>query len=239
MRAFTTIGLCIVMTSCMNLVGPTKSVKLSAGSIRDIDGVTPYVVYVPTTYNVSTALPALLLIHGAGGTGPDFIMNWTDFAESHGIILVAPTLDLSAEAEVRAPILLRAIMNAVRAQWTVDSSRIYVFGYSGGGYFAYDAALLDADYFAAGGIFASVIQPGYDNIVQQAPRHTAIAIYIGDHDQYFSLAEARRTRDLLLAAGDDVHYEELGGVDHNYSAVAGKVNPDAWQFMSAHTLPGN
>jgi len=117
----------------------------------------PYVVYVPTTYDARMLYPSLLLVHGAGGSGPEFINNWSAFAESKGIILVAPTLDLSAAAETRVPLVFPRIMEAVRSEWNVDPARRYLFGYSAGGYFVYDAALLNADYFAAAGIFAAVI----------------------------------------------------------------------------------
>jgi hypothetical protein len=101
----------------------------------------PYVVYVPTTYDAHTPLPSLLLVHGAGGNGIEFIQYWTTVAEREGIILVGPTLDLGALAETKVPVVLLRLM---------------------------DAALLNADYFAGAGIFASVIQPDYDSIVQRA-----------------------------------------------------------------------
>ena len=126
-------------------------------------------------------------------------------------------------------------MDAVQDEWSVDRSRRYLFGYSAGGYFVFDAALLNADYFAAAGVFASVIQPDYDGIVQQATRKTGIAVYLGDQDQCFSLQQGR-TRDLLLASGMDVHYVEIANRDHNYRAVASVVNPDVWTFLTAHVL---
>lgn len=43
----------------------------------------------------------------------------------------------------------------------------------------------------------------------QAQRKTGIAIYLGDHDLYCSLQQGRRTRDLLVANGMDVHYAKL------------------------------
>lgn len=197
----------------------------------------PFVVYVPTTYDLRTPLPALLLVHGAGGNGPAFLENWRAFAETNGIILVAPTLDLSAQAETKVPMVFPRIMDTVQKEWNVDPSRRYLFGYSGGGYFVYDAALLNSDYFAGAGIFAAVIQPEYDGIARQAPRKTGIAIYLCDHDQYFSMKDGRRTRDLLIANGMDVHYTELANCDHNYSAVANIVNEDAWKFLASRSLP--
>lgn len=229
---------CAGLLSCVN---PLVPIGAAMGKVlpraMNYDGVQyPFVVYVPTTYQAGQKLPALLLAHGAGGNGPAFLTNWKDFAESHGIILVAPTLDLSAEAETRVPLVFPRIMEAVQQEWGVDTSRRYLFGYSAGGYFVYDAALLNANYFAGAAVFGAVIQPEYDGIVTQAVRITGIAIYLGEQDLFFTLQQGRRTRDLLLSHGIDVHYVELPGRGHDYPAVANSVNADAWAYLSGRTL---
>lgn len=196
-----------------------------------------YAVFVPTTYDNVDALPAILLVHGGGGNGPDFLKLWQGFAEKNGIILVAPTLPLGAALEAQVPQLFPALMELVKTQWKVDSRRIYVFGYSAGGYSTFDAAMLDSTYFAAAGVFACIITPDYYWIVQQAQRKTPIAMYIGDHDQFFLLTQTRATRDVLLAHGFTVHYVEIPNQDHNYPAIAGWVNQDVWNFMSQYSLP--
>ncbi len=193
----------------------------------------PFVVYVPTTYSSGTPAPSMLLVHGAGGNGPSFVGTWTSLAEAKGIILVAPTLDLSADAERSVPEVFPRLVDAVSSEWKLDPARRYLFGYSAGGYFVYDAALLNANYFAGAGVFAAVIQPEYDDIVRRAQRSTSIAIYLGDHDPYFSFGQGRRTRDLLLATGHDVHYVELANQDHDYPAVAGSINVDVWSYLTA------
>jgi len=196
-----------------------------------------YAVFVPSAYDHVHALPAILLVHGGGGNGPDFLKIWQDFAETNGIILVAPTLPLSAALETQVPQLFPALMELVKTQWLLDSRRIYLFGYSAGGYSTFDAAMLDSTYFAAAGVFAAIITPDYYWIVQKAQRKIPITMYIGDHDQFFSLAQTRATRDLLLSMGFTVHYVEIAKQDHNYPAIARWVNPDVWTFMSQYSLP--
>ncbi|MEP6780339.1 MAG: hypothetical protein ABJC26_10660 [Gemmatimonadaceae bacterium] len=193
----------------------------------------PFVVYVPTTYHSHVSAPAVLLVHGGGGDGPGFIGTWINIAESKGIILVAPTLDLSAAAETMVPIVFPRLMDAAASEWNIDAARRYLFGYSAGGYFVYDAALLNANYFAGAGVFAAVIQPEYDSIARNAQRSTSIAIYLGDHDSFFSLQDGRRTRDLLLMNGMDVHYVELANQGHDYGAVSNEVNDDFWRYITS------
>lgn len=223
----------LLSSGCIAQTQPVTTPGIVQRVMR-LDGIDyPYVVFAPSTYNASMALPSVLLVHGAGGNGVEILQYWRDLAEAKGIILIAPTLDLSAEAETQVPIVFPKLMQAAQREWTIDPTRRFLFGYSAGGYFAYDAALLSANTFAGAAIFASVIQPAYDEIARQASRKTSIAIYLGDHDQYFTLAQGRRTRDLLTANGVDVHYVELSGHDHQYGAVANFVNTDAWQYLTS------
>jgi poly(3-hydroxybutyrate) depolymerase len=216
---------------------PANQSSSAPGSIQFQGSEYAYAVFVPSTYDGAHALPAILLVHGGGGNGPDFLKLWQAFAEKNGIILVAPTLPLGAALETQVPQLFPALIDLVKTQWKVDSRRIYLFGYSAGGYSTFDAAMLDSTYFAAAGVFAAIITPDYYWIVQKAQRKTPVAIYIGDHDQFFSLMQTRATRDLLLAKGFPVHYVEIPNQDHNYPAIAGRVNQDVWTFMSQYSLP--
>lgn len=218
--------------------GSATSPQTQAPNTVEFQGTTySYALFVPSSYDHMHALPAILLVHGGGGNGPDFLKLWQDFGEKNGIILVAPTLPLGPALEAQVPQLFPLIIDTVKKSWLVDSRRVYVFGVSAGGYSTFDAATLASTYFAAAGVFACVITPDYDWIVQQARRKTPIAIYIGDHDQFFTLAQTRATRDLLVANGFPVHYVEIPNQDHNYGAISGWVNQDAWKYMSQYELP--
>lgn len=195
-----------------------------------------YSVFTPSHFTSQQALPAFLLIHGSGGKGRDMINLWQSFADQHAIILVAPTFPLDERFEKDVPQLYPQLMETVRQTWHFDPHRVYVLGYSAGGYSTFDAALLTS-YFAAAGVFAGIITRDYEHVVTKAKRKTPIAIYIGDHDQFFSLKQTRRTRDLLEKNGVVVHYVEIPNQDHNYGAAAATVNPDVWKFMSQYTLP--
>ena len=196
----------------------------------------PNVVRLPSGYDGSHPLPAILLLHGAHGKGQDMIDLWKSFADSHQVILVAPTLPLDAEFEKLVPRLFLALMESVRQKSNIDPKRIYVFGYSAGGYVTFDAATLASTYFAAAAVFADIIAPEYYPIIQQAQRKTPIAIYLGDHDQFFSVKQAQATRDRLIANGFPVHFVVIPNQDHNYAAASAFVNNDAWKFMSQYSL---
>jgi polyhydroxybutyrate depolymerase len=200
-----------------------------------------YYVFSPAAC-ANRACPALLLAHGSGGSGTDLIGVWNDFASLNGIVLVGPTLALgssqrTADVETKVPQLFPALVEDAKKNARIDSHRVYLFGYSAGGYTVFDAATLASTYFAAGSVFAAVVTPDYDWIVQRAQRKTPIAIYLGDHDQFFSIEQGRRTRDLLASNGFPVHYVELVNQDHNLGTASAFVLRDAWTFMEPYATP--
>lgn len=197
----------------------------------------PYYVFAPRGYDSLAAPPAIVLLHGVGGNGEWSIQAWKDLANEKGILLVAPTLAFTRQTEPLVPALLRSILARVESDWRLDPRRVYLFGHSAGGVSTLDAAMLDGDLFAAAAVHAAAIFPNYDWILASAKRKIPIALYVGDRDPWFPLPLVHRTRDLLQAAGFPLHYVELPGHDHDYHAVAEKVNRDAWAFLSQSSLP--
>jgi pimeloyl-ACP methyl ester carboxylesterase len=195
-----------------------------------------YYVYVPPIYDGRTSLPAVLLLHGKGGSGLDSISAWKKRAEADGFVLLAPTLPSNPALEPKMGVLLHTLLASALRERKIDYRRIYLFGHSMGGFYAFDAALLDPETYAAVAVHAAVIDPEYDSLVERARRKVPFAIYVGDRDPYFPLDRTRRTRDLLLAAGFDVQYVELLHHDHDYAAVADNVNELAWHFFRQHSL---
>jgi poly(3-hydroxybutyrate) depolymerase len=195
-------------------------------------------IFAPSSYDGAQELPSVMLVHGAGGNGLDFLNIWRGFAEKNGIILVAPTVPYGIPFELNVvPQLYPKLMDSVRSEWSIDPRRIYLFGFSAGGYTVFDAGLPDSSYFAAGGVFAAVITPEFDFLIQPATRKIPIALYIGENDSVFSLSEAQRTVDLLRANGFSVRYSVFPNLGHDYGAVADQVNADVWQFFAQASLP--
>lgn len=185
-------------------------------------------------------LPAILLLHGAGDRAENFLALWKPFAKRNHIVLVAPQLPRMLEFEAVAPAVFRCVMEDARArvspQASIDPARIYLFGHSMGGYLGFDGAMLDSDYFAAAAIHAGDIADEYRGIVSKATRKIPIAIYVGDRDPYFPAKHVRQTRDLLIAQGFPVHYQEIADHDHDFYAVFDEVADDAWKFLQQKRL---
>src|ERR1035441_1092287 len=112
-----------------------------------------YLAYVPAEA-ANQPLPVLLLLHGAGDQAEHFAQAWKSLARKKQIVLIAPQLPRDPTLEPHIPKILPCLVDDVRKQANLDSRRIYLFGYSMGGYLAYDGALFDSDYFAAAVIHA-------------------------------------------------------------------------------------
>lgn len=126
-----------------------------------------YVIYIPTSYNGSNAVPMLFNFHGFGGSASDY-MNTADMrslAESDTFILVYPQGSCSDGSSHWNPCPLggdnksttddlgffEAMVNEISSQYNVDLERIYAVGYSNGGMMAYGLANYKSDLIAGVG----------------------------------------------------------------------------------------
>ncbi len=200
-----------------------------------------YVYYVPDQsrepQQAALLLPAVVLLHGAGDLPENMVAAWKKLAREKSIVLLAPDLPRDLKFEDSAPRVFRCVVEDARSYAPIDPSRVYLFGNSMGGYLAFDGAMFESQYFAAIAVHANRIADDYTWIIDRAKRKTPIAIYIGDHDQFFKEESVRETRDLLRKAGFPVRYVELKNHDHNYYAIADQINQDAWKFFEENHLP--
>jgi dienelactone hydrolase len=228
-----------IMTAVLALAGIAAPLCLAASDLHSrtlrCDGAEyQYLLFSPES---KRPLPAILLLHGAGDHPPNMIDAWKSFAAQKHIVLIAPELPRTFAFEETAPAMFKCVVEDAKRQTAIDPRRVYVFGHSMGGYLAYDAATFDSEYFAAVAVHAMGVAEEYSSIVDKATRKTPIAIYIGDQDELVPITRVQRTRDLLRKAGFPVHYVELRDHDHNYYALAGQINADAWEFLSKYQLP--
>jgi len=197
-----------------------------------------YLYYTPdNNSNKDRLLPVVVLLHGAGDRAANMIDAWMRLAKKERIVLLAPELPRDPKFEDEAPHVFRCVVEDAKQVVGIDPQRVYLFGNSMGGYLAFDGAMFESLYFAVAAVHANRIADEYTGIVASARRKTPIAIYIGDHDQFFSIESVRKTRDLLVKSGFPVHYVEFVDHDHNYYAKTDEINADAWKFLAENRLP--
>jgi predicted peptidase len=218
-----------------------------------------YEVYVPRDWSPQRLWPVILALHGGGEYGTDGLLP-TAGALAKAVRQHPdrfPAIVIFPHAHPGGPgwqgtngnVALRQLDLAV-AEFHGDPARVYLTGYSAGGNGAWWLAYHYPHRFAAAVIvcgFATAFKGKQSNIdyPQIAPESAAdpyaelarvvraIPIWLvhGDADKNVSVEESRHMYATLKAAGADVRFTELPGVDHAAWDPAYQ-NPEiaAWLF---------
>jgi predicted peptidase len=136
----------------------------------------PYRLFVPEGYDAAKRYPLIMTLHGAGERGTDNVSHimahpqavaWArDTTQAkHPCFVVAPqcppdlqwvntpwangTYSIDAVDESNQLRCVMAILDSLRNEFSIDSSRIYITGISMGGYGTWDAIMRHPDLFAA------------------------------------------------------------------------------------------
>lgn len=201
--------------------------------------------------------PVILCLHGAGGRGTDNEQQIRDtqwavntlaspgVQERHPSILVVPqcppgrqwvatdwskgsyrVADVDETPELRDAF---AIFEAVLAEFAdhVDRARLYLCGFSMGGYGTWDLLARRPGRFAAAVPVCGAGDPGRTAAIARS----AIWAFHGDADGAVPVDGSRRMVEALEAAGASVRYTELAGVGHNaWSPAWKRADLVAWLF---------
>lgn len=186
-----------------------------------------YALYVPEQYATDGRDPAptipgrrwplIVALHGAGGSGADYLLTWLRPAKRRGYVVLAPNAHgptWAIERPERDVVSIGAMIAEVRERYAIDPDRIFVTGLSDGGTFTYALGVHRAQTFAALAPVAAVLPPWLD--VQQA-RQLPVLIVHGGRDFIFPVAAARQAGAALREAGFvGVTYRELPDWGHAF-----------------------
>jgi poly(3-hydroxybutyrate) depolymerase len=199
-----------------------------------------YYMFVPDSAG-SDPVPLVIALHGSGRDGRPLVELLRTIATKERFIVVGPdAIDRRGwQVPADGPALFYDLIEAVKAKHPVDGRRIYLFGHSAGASFALSMGLMESDYFA--GVAAHAVampEEGRDRLLALPHTRTLpIAIFHGTKDETIPIANALRTRDLLIKAGFPVDFHELPGYEHNSIYGRGdSILQPAWEFLKSHTL---
>lgn len=204
--------------------------------------------YVPTSWH--TGSPAMVALHGNGDTAANFFATagLQAFADRQGVAIALPQaisgsgpmgVDWDAytrPAGANGDLTLVQRAREHLASQGADPHRIYLLGYSQGGYLAFHAAMALSTQFAAVNVSAAADPlPGL-GLAAMAARQIPMDLALGTAD--YGIANARSTAADLRARSWDLQYTELPGVGHCCpSSVVGARLDAIWAFLSARRLP--
>lgn len=138
-------------------------------------GSRPYFVYTPENYQVGTAVPLIVMLHGCTQTAVEFATStrMNQLADQYKFIVVYPQQtsvysqnlcwnwfkSANQSRDQGEPAIIAGIVQAVEqniSQWTIDTNRVYVAGFSAGAAMAVILGATYPDLFAAIGVHAGV-----------------------------------------------------------------------------------
>ena len=130
-----------------------------------------YLRYVPSTYQKGTNVPLIVALHGCTQTAQQFATSTklNKMAEKYNFIVIYPMQATTRQIYMcwnfywatsrtaTEPQMVANMVSQVKSQYSIDSSKVYVVGFSAGGALAASLALLYPDVFAAASITSGLM----------------------------------------------------------------------------------
>lgn len=217
--------------------GNFGSENVKVGDVKRV-----YRLVIPKTVDLAKPAPLVIAFHGMLIDSKDLMPFYTKLnatAEKHKFILAYPNaIDKSwgiAPDKVKNDLaFFDALVGKLRADYKIDSERVYALGMSNGGYFAHLVGKERSKTVAA---VASHSGPlGLQTLLGvNAERKFPVLIIHGDQDKLLPVDWARENRDKYKREGHEVKYVELSGLGHVWGTKA-EVNETIWSFFADHPL---
>lgn len=200
-----------------------------------------YYLYVPSSYDRDVPLPIVTAHHGAGGPtnkGETYRDLWLDTAEAGGFVVLAQdSLDddqggwLAADRDF----WIEATESTL-AEYNIDTSRIYVWGFSAGGHFSHLLGMTYPETIAAYAVNSGTLGPfGLLGAPAGLTRQIPVAIWCGSTDPNRPACEL--ARDTFMDAGWTLGRDLQFTIFEGYHEIPDGNLADAWTFLSGWQLP--
>ncbi len=149
-----------------------------------------YILYVPTIYDPSSAVPLVIALHGAGNTSTmmEEMTGFNDIAEKENFVVVYPeglgqplawnngiNPDDEGITDADDITFIQDLIARISSQLAIDPDRIYVAGYSNGGFMAHRIGAMMPDKIAAIAAVEGSVGLSYDFGVTYKDQVTPIA----------------------------------------------------------------
>ncbi|MET0656833.1 MAG: dienelactone hydrolase family protein [Steroidobacteraceae bacterium] len=180
----------------------------------------PYRLYIPQR---AGELPVILYLHGSGGAGTDNLKQisggnargthvWieSEAQQRHPAFVLAPQIpEGTAWSSYTAALL--GLLDEIRAEFSIDSHRIYVVGQSLGGHGVWSLIATQPDLFAA----AIPVCGGGEVKRILSARNVAVWAFHGAKDATVPVSRSREMVAALRTVNSSVRYTEYPDVGHD------------------------
>lgn len=197
-------------------------------------GSRPFGLYVPSTYDPSRKWAVTVLLHGYGVSGEEMALDFKDYAEAAGVIILAPnsygsTWDLLATGDFGVDVAyINKMLTWAFDHVEVDPARLSVSGFSDGATYSLWLGLKNGDLFTR--IAAMTPCTRVPNIRTGMP---IVFISHGTDDTVLPIDECSRvTVPVLQADGYTVEFVEYSSAEGNGHFVIPEVLTHAMVWLA-------
>ncbi len=172
-----------------------------------------YYLYIPPDHQ--GPFPLVVFLHGymegKKGVPPEVSILINEEVQSHGpAFVLAPKCPFPFWWTEKSRISLMRLINNIKANFPIDSNRIYIMGFSLGSTATWQILSEYPDFFAAG-----IAISGYSARVQfQTLAKTPIWHFYGELDTKYPITTARTLISNLKIQGSPIQFTELVGIGH-------------------------
>ncbi len=194
------------------------------------DEIMPYRLYIPKAYTAKKPLPLIIALHGLGATEDSFFEAYggtlPKLAEQRGYLVAAPLgyrVDggygvalgggndpAAARSRALSEQDVLEVLAAVRKQYAVDSTRVYLMGHSMGAIGTWAIAAKTPTRWSALGVFSGFGVASTAKTIGTIPQF----VVHGDADPTVPVGGSRVMVAALKSAGAEVQYIEVPGGNH-------------------------
>jgi predicted peptidase len=206
-----------------------------------------YLLYLPGDYgkDPQQKWPLILFLHGSGERGSDLeilkrqpLPKTLDRQKAFPFIVLSPQLPLAMGnwSDLIDP--LKALLDQIQAEYSVDAQRVYLTGLSMGGFGAWEFALRYPRRFAA----IVPIAGGYRFQSDAIPKNLCdlknvpVWVFHGARDANVLPAQSEEMVKALKACGGDVRFTLYPDADHSASWTRAYADPDVYKWLLENRL---
>ena len=191
-----------------------------------------YLMYLPEEYDNDKAWPLVVYLHGAGERGNDLekvrgvdLPALAERRHDFPFVLVSPQCPESSSWE---PERVLTLIEHICTNWPVDRQRVYLLGYSMGGFGTWRTAAVEPERFAA-----IVPIAGGEN-TEHADRLAGLPIWAfhGDNDKSVPLKASQEMVEAVRAAGGNAKLTIFEQAGHGIPAMT-FAKAELWDWLLA------
>ena len=181
-----------------------------------------YYLFKPSSYDRAKTYPLIIAFHESTGRGNLMIDRFQQQAEKKDYLVACPNSHESKHWSYSEKDDVFRMIDDIKATYSLDSSNIFLTGFSAGALFTYYLGLNYPEKFRAIAPFAGPFTWIKNDVVLSYDKVRQIPVLIlqGVSDSVVNVEEARIAHKTLESFGYSVKLRELGGLNHEYPSHA-------------------